>query len=95
MKSMSMVSHGISKWCCVLSCSSGFLSASSPRIHIFAGEKVCIQVITPMQLSSAEASTMNRRTPSDDFSVGLSTSLTGMRPLALSASTISVDCCAT
>ncbi len=92
---MSMLCHGISRWCCVLSCSRGLPSASRPRIHIFAGENVCIQVTTPMQASLAVASTMKRLTASEDFSVGLRMSLTGMAPLALRASTIPTDWAAT
>ena len=33
----------------------GFMSACRPRIHIFAGENVCIHTITPTQSGSADA----------------------------------------
>ena len=46
---MSMSAHGSATLACVCRCSSGLRSASSPAIHIFAGENVCIQAITPMQ----------------------------------------------
>ena len=95
MKSMSMVSHGISLWCWVASCSSGLVSTSRPRIHILAGEKVWHQVITPMTFGLAEASVMKVLTPSEDFRVGLSTILAGILPVALRKSTISPVCWAT
>ena len=58
MKSMSIVAQGraASAWVC--RCSSGLRSASRPEIHIFAGEKVCIQVMTPRQAGSSLASPM-------------------------------------
>ncbi len=45
---MSMLCHGNStpNWVC--RCRSGLRSVLSPRIHIFAGENVCIQAMTPM-----------------------------------------------
>ena len=46
---MSMVAHGSATLSWVCRCSSGLRSASSPVIHILAGENVCIQAITPMQ----------------------------------------------
>ena len=46
---MSMDVHGMSRLNCVWNCSSGFCRTERPRIHIFAGENVCIQVITPAQ----------------------------------------------
>ena len=52
MKSMSIFAHGMSRLNCVLTCSSGFCSALNPRIHIFDGENVCIQVMTPAQLGA-------------------------------------------
>ena len=44
---MSMSAHGSATLAWVCRCSSGLRSASSPAIHILAGEKVCIQAITP------------------------------------------------
>ena len=49
MKSMSMSAHGISRLNCVWRCRNGFCRARRPRIHILAGEKVCIQVMRPTQ----------------------------------------------
>ena len=49
MKSMSISDQGSSRLNCVCRCSSGFCSAPRPPIHIFAGENVCIQAITPTQ----------------------------------------------
>ena len=49
MKSMSISAHGSSTLACVCRCNIGFCSAWRPLIHIFAGENVCIHVITPMQ----------------------------------------------
>ena len=56
MKSMSIASQGRSRLNCVCRWANGFSSAFRPSIHIFAGEKVCIQQITPMQRSAALAS---------------------------------------
>ena len=53
---MSIASQGRSRLNCVCRWASGFSSAFSPAIHIFAGENVCIQQITPMQRSAAFAS---------------------------------------
>ena len=52
MKSMSMVDHGISAFAWVAKRSRGLFSASRPRIHIFAGLKVCIHEMTPSTASS-------------------------------------------
>ena len=49
MKSMSMLDHGRRRLACVCRCSSGLARAWRPAIHIFAGENVCIQAMTPMQ----------------------------------------------
>ena len=46
---------------CVCRCSSGVRSASSPAIHIFAGENVCIHAITPTHASEVLASRQTRR----------------------------------
>ena len=64
MKSMSIVAHGSSTLDWVCRWSSGFCRALIPLIHIFAGENVCIQVITPTQVGSEFATrdaTMDRR----------------------------------
>ena len=70
MKSMSMVDHGSSRLAWVCRCSIGLRSWSSPVIHILAGLNVCIQVITPTQLSSALASRMTRRMPAASVRTG-------------------------
>ena len=49
MKSMSMDDHGRSRLNCVWRWTSGLRRSVSPAIHILAGEKVCIQAMTPMQ----------------------------------------------
>ena len=46
---------------CVCRWRSGFCSAVSPPIHIFAGENVCIHAITPTHASAAFASRHSRR----------------------------------
>ena len=56
---MSISAQGSVTLAWVCRCSSGLRSASSPAIHILAGEKVCIQAITPMQSSSALASSID------------------------------------
>ena len=56
MKSMSMVDHGMSRLCWVCRCSSGLRSSFSPLIHIFDGENVWHQVISPMQSFAVFAS---------------------------------------
>ncbi len=77
MKSMSIVDHGSATFACVCRCSSGLRSASSPDIHIFAGEKVCIHAIRPTQLSSPFASRHSRRIAAASVSTGFQTSSTG------------------
>ena len=71
MKSMSISFHGISRLYCVWRCSSGFLSSCNPWIHILAGEKVCIHVITPMHFSSASAAFMTAVTSFEELAVPL------------------------
>src|SRR3954471_20832074 len=61
MKSMSIRDHGSDTFACVCRWSRGLRSASNPPIHIFAGEKVCIQATTPMHSSDAVASRHARR----------------------------------
>ena len=58
---MSMDAQGRVTLIWVWKCSSGLRSESSPVIHIFAGENVCIQAITPTQSGSALASIMTWR----------------------------------
>jgi hypothetical protein len=58
MKSMSIVDHGRSRLNCVWRWRNGFFSTLRPRIHIFDGEKVCIQRMRPAQLVSALAASI-------------------------------------
>src|SRR3712207_44475 len=85
MKSMSIVAQGraASAWVC--RCSSGLRSASSPLIHIFAGEKVCIQVTTPTQLGSSLASPIARRMAAASVSTGFHTTRAGTSAASSSA----------
>ena len=91
MKSMSMLAQGRSRLAWVCRCSNGFRSASSPVIHILAGENVCIQAITPMQESSALASSMMRRMASASVSTGFHTTGTVSSGPASRAPAISLD----
>jgi hypothetical protein len=95
MKSMSMDDHGSDEPAWVCRCRNGLPSASSPLIHILAGEKVCIQAMTPMQASSARASRQVRRMASASFSTGLATTRTGTCSEPASRRTTSADCSAT
>ena len=78
MKSMSISAHGRSRLNCVWRWSSGFCSALSPAIHIFAGEKVCIHAITPMHVSAAFASSATRRIEPGLVATSLCTTRTGI-----------------
>ena len=62
-----------------------------PLIHIFAGLNVCIQAITPMQVSSELASSMTRRIEAASVSTGLATTGNGTAPEASSTSEIPRD----
>jgi hypothetical protein len=77
MKSMSMVDHGSDSLACVCRCSSGARSASSPWIHIRAGENVCIHAITPTHVGSEFASSMVFSMPTESVSTGRHTTSTG------------------
>ncbi len=92
---MSISAQGISRLYWVCRCTKGFLSRLSPAIHILAGEKVCIQVIRPMQLAVELASRHSSRIASGVVSTGLKTTFTGMCADALSAAAISRECSAT
>ena len=95
MKSMSIVAQGSSTFAWVCRCSSGVRSASRPAIHILAGENVCIHAITPMQASSALASSAIRRIASELLSTGFQMILTGTCSAAPIARAIWRDCSAT
>ena len=95
MKSMSIVDQGSSMPACVCRCSSGFCSASSPAIHIFAGENVCIQVITPTHSGALLASSICRWIAAASSSTGFQTTVTGMSLEPARMRTTSCDCSAT
>ena len=58
-----------------------------PAIHILAGEKVCIQQISPTQFGAALASRQTCRIDSGVVTTGLNTTRTGSPAEALSSST--------
>ena len=64
-----------------------------PAIHIFAGEKVCIQVITPTHAGAALASRHICAIASGPLSVGFHTTRTGS--VASRCAAISRECSAT
>ena len=74
---MSMVDHGSAMPAWVCRCSSGFCSASRPPIHIFAGEKVCIQAMTPTHHGALFASSIWRWMEAASSSTGFHTTRTG------------------
>ena len=55
MKSMSIVSYGISSLYCVANWHSGLVSCWSPWMYDLEGEKVCAQVMMPAHSGSAFA----------------------------------------
>ncbi len=77
MKSMSIPDQGISRLNWVCRWANGFRRAESPPIHIFAGEKVCIQVTRPMQRSAEFASSQSVRIASGVVRTGRQTTRTG------------------
>jgi hypothetical protein len=82
MKSMSISDQGRSRLNCVCRWSSGFWSALNPEIHIFAGEKVCIHAMTPMQFGEAFASRIRAWICSGPANTGFVTTATGISPAA-------------
>ncbi len=80
MKSMSISPHGSSRLNCVCRWASGFWRRVSPPIHILAGEKVCIQVMTPAQSGAALAATHASWMASGPVRTGFHTSLAGSFP---------------
>jgi hypothetical protein len=95
MKSMSISAHGSARLCWVCRCRSGWCSVVRPEIHIFAGEKVCIQAMTPTHRGSAFASRHTRRIASGVVNTGLAVTLDGMAEDASSSRTIRDDCSST
>ena len=86
---MSIVAQGSATLAWVCRCSSGLRSASSPAIHILAGENVCIQAITPMQPSSRVGLEHHRRMAPESVSTGFhDDSARRRRPAASSCSAI-------
>ena len=77
MNPMSICDQGSSRLNCVCRCASGFASWPRPFTHIFAGEKVCIQVITPTQAGAALASRQICVIASGPLSVGFHTTRIG------------------
>ena len=82
---MSMCCHGNStpNWVC--RCSSGFRSVLSPRIHILAGENVCIQAMTPMHSCDVLASLSTRAIWSESVTTGSQRTSTGNLGAAVEA----------
>src|SRR5215472_332209 len=95
MKSMSMVVHGSSSLNCVCRWRWGFASDRRPAIHIRAGENVCIQAISPMQLRELLASQHKRSMDSPVVTTGLATIFTGIDGDADSAAPMVRECCST
>ncbi len=77
MKSMSMSAHGRSRLYCVCRWTSGLRRSVRPPIHILAGENVCIQAMTPMQVGLASASRRTAAIASGVVTTGLATMRTG------------------
>ncbi len=92
---MSIVAHGNSTLDWVCRWSSGFCSALIPLIHIFAGENVCIHVITPTHVGSELAARAWRWIAGDSVSTGWKSIVNGIAAEALSCSTMAADCSAT
>jgi len=95
MKSKSMLSQGSSTLAWVCRCSSGLRRASRPAIHILAGLKVCIQVMTPRTRSSLLASSIARRIEAESLRTGFQTTFTGTSDDSSSARATAWDCSAT
>ena len=91
MKSISIVSQGISLLNCVWKCRRGLRSSCKPCIHILAGEKVCIHVMTPIQCGSLLAAFKVSVTSRAEFTVPLYTIFTGRFPDSLRPFTISLE----
>ncbi len=88
---MSIVDQGSDSLACVCKWSNGLRNSSRPWIHIFAGENVCIQVITPMQRSSRFASRHARRMLAESINTGFHTTSAGCDPSARSISATLLD----
>src|ERR1035437_4636984 len=95
MKSMSISAQGRSRLNWVWRWSNGLVSTESPLIHIRAGEKVCIQAITPTQLFEALASRQAAAMPSGVLTTGRYTTRTGMAGAPSSAAAMASELTAT
>ncbi len=84
MKSMSISDQGSDTFAWVCRCRNGVFSASSPVIHILAGENVCIQAIRPMQSGSALAAMMILWIAPESVSTGCHATGTGRVPASFS-----------
>ena len=82
---MSMSLHGRSRLNWVWRWRKGFAEAESPPIHIFDGEKVCIQRMSPAQFGALLASRQRARISSGVVRMGLKTKGYGSFPEALSS----------
>src|SRR5699024_10850976 len=87
-----MVSQGISLLYWVAKCRRGFCNIFVPGIHIFAGEKVCIQVMTPATLSRYLISFITVIISSSVVTTSLKTSGYGKFPCSFKASMIFSVC---
>ncbi len=92
---MSIVAQGSERLAWVCRCKRGLRSTSSPAIHSLAGEKVCIQAMTPMHASSLLASMHARRICAALVRTGFQLMLTPISGPAFSSATTSLDCAAT
>ncbi len=70
-------------------------SAISPAIHILAGEKVCIHVMTPTQDGATLASRQTASIASGLLTTGLATIRTGTDSAASNPAAICAECSAT
>ncbi len=95
MKSMSISPQGRSRLNWVCRWASGLSSRVSPAIHIFDGENVCIQVITPAHAGDALASRHTFKIASGSVSVGFATTRAAILPERSSESAITRECSAT
>src|SRR5690606_7910396 len=94
-KSISIELQGISALNCVCKWQIGLFKMLKPLIHILAGEKVCIQVMIPIQFLVAFASWQTLVISSGVFTVGLKTIFTGMCEDEFNPFTISCELAAT
>ena len=92
---MSISDQGRSRLYWVCRCTKGLERMFNPAIHILAGEKVCIQVIKPMQFCALLASRQRAVIASGVVTTGLKTTFTGNLPDCVIHCAISWECSAT